>query len=90
MLTHSNPVLSVRVTRSERDLLETAAEHARTNLSEFIRRRAIEAAEIEVLGHGRVVIAADDWEKFEAWAYAPAKCVPAVARLADSRPEWQK
>ena len=33
MLTHSNPVLSVRVSQSERDILEMAAEQARRILA---------------------------------------------------------
>ena len=32
---------------------------------------------------------ASDWEKFEAWAHAPAKPVPALAELAAIRPAWQ-
>jgi uncharacterized protein (DUF1778 family) len=90
MLTISSPVLSVRVSQSERDLLEMAAEQARTNLSDFIRRKALEAAEMDVLDRRRVTIPADDWEKFEAWLQAPAKDVPALRKLAESRPAWQE
>ena len=82
-------VLSVRVSASERSLLESAAGHARTNLSDFIRRKALEAAEIDVLGHPVVTIPSEDWERFEAWAFAPAKAVPALRELAASRPAWQ-
>ncbi len=39
-------VLSVRVSEEERALLEAASELARTSLSEFIRRRALDAAEM--------------------------------------------
>ena len=45
MPTASAAVLSVRVSASERALLEAAAEQASTNLSDFVRRRALEAAE---------------------------------------------
>jgi uncharacterized protein (DUF1778 family) len=89
MLPNSNSVLSVRVTPSERDLLEIAAEHARTNLSDFVRRKAIEAAEMDVLDHRLVTIPAADWDKFEAWVDAPAKDVPALRNLAASLPAWQ-
>ena len=37
------------MTASERDLLELAAEQAQTNLSDFIHRKALEAAELAVL-----------------------------------------
>jgi hypothetical protein len=40
--TNSNP--------DERAILEAAAEQARTSLSDFMRRKALEAAEVEVLG----------------------------------------
>jgi uncharacterized protein (DUF1778 family) len=84
-----NPPVSVRVSPGERDLLEAAAAHARTNLSDFVRRKALEAAEMEVLDHRVVSIPAADWEKFEAWAKTPAKDVPALCKLAASRPVWQ-
>lgn len=83
-------VLSVRVSASERALLEAAAEQARTNLSDFVRRRALEAAETDLLDRRVVTIPAKDWAKFEAWASAPAKAVPALRKLAKSRPIWQK
>ncbi len=84
-----NPPVSVRVSPPEREMLEAAATQARTNLSDFIRRKALEAAEIELLIHPMVTIPAADWEKFEAWAHAPAKPVPALRELAATRPAWQ-
>lgn len=84
-----SPVLSVRVSPSERDLLEFAAEQARTSLSDFVRRKALEAAEMDVLEHRVVTIPAEDWERFEAWVNTPAKDVPALRKLATSRPAWQ-
>jgi uncharacterized protein (DUF1778 family) len=79
-------VLSVRVSPDERALLEAAADQARTNLSDFIRRRAIEAAETDLLERRVVTIPGKDWAKFEAWASAPAKQVPALRKLAKKRP----
>ena len=84
-----SPVLSVRVSPSERDILEFAAEQARTSLSDFVRRKALEAAEMDILDRRVVTIPAHDWEKFEAWVGAPAKDVPALRKLADSRPAWR-
>ncbi len=82
-------VVSVRISASERKLLALAAEQGRTNLSDFIRRRAIEAAEMEVLNRSVVTIAPKDWEKFEAWVNGPAKDVPALRKLAAHKPAWQ-
>jgi uncharacterized protein (DUF1778 family) len=85
----ANPVLSVRVTPSERDLLAAAAEHAHTNLSDFVRRKALEAAEMDLLDRRIVTIPAEHWEKFERWVKAPAKPVAALRELAATRPAWQ-
>ena len=81
-------VVSVRVSARERELLEAAAEQGRTSLSEFVRRKAVEAAEIEVMDRRGVIIPAADWEKFEAWAREPAREVPALRELAEHRPAW--
>jgi uncharacterized protein (DUF1778 family) len=82
-------VLSVRVSSGERELLSMAAAHARTPLSEFVRRKALEAAEMDVLERRIVTIAAGDWEKFEAWVDEPARDIPALRNLARHRPAWQ-
>ncbi len=89
MPTPPNPPVSVRISPPEREMLEAAASQARTNLSDFVRRRALEAAEIELLTHPIVTIPAADWEKFEAWAHAPAKPVTALRKLAATKPAWQ-
>ena len=53
--------LSVRVSARERELLEAAAEQARTNLSDFVRRKAVEAAEIDRPLGATVTIPAENW-----------------------------
>ena len=86
----TSQVLSVRVSAAERDLLEAAARDARTSLSEFVRRKAVEAAEIDVMDRRVIIIPVADWERFEAWAFGPAKDVPALKELAAFRPEWKR
>lgn len=83
-------VLSVRVSDEERSLLEAASEQANTNLSDFIRRKALEAAEIEFLETRVVTIPAKNWEAFEAWAHGPAQSIDALAKLFRTAPKWQK
>lgn len=83
-------VLSVRINPGERAILECAAEQAHTNLSDFVRRRALEAAEAEVLERRTIIIPAADWEAFEAWIARPAEVIPALAELARRKPSWQK
>lgn len=87
-MTNLAPV-SVRVSSNERRLLEAAAEQSRTNLSDFIRRKAVEAAEMELMHQNRITIPAADWEKFEKWVNDPPKEVPALRKLAKTRPKWR-
>ena len=82
-------ILSVRVSAEERDLLALAAEQNRTTLSDFVRRKAIEGAEMDLLDHRLVTVPAADWEQFEAWANAPPRDVPALRALAETRPAWK-
>ena len=83
-------ILSVRVSAAERRLLESAAAQSSTSLSDFIRRKAIEAAEADILDRRIITIAAKDWAKFEAWVQAPAREIPAVRKLAATRPVWKR
>lgn len=83
-------ILSVRVSSAERALLEAASEQARTSLSDFVRRKALEAAEVEVMERSVVTIPAKDWEAFEAWVSRPGKPIPALKKLARKPATWQR
>ena len=85
----STLVLSVRVSEEERALLEAASELARTSLSEFIRRKAVDAAEADILERRIVTIAAKDWEAFEAWANRPAEAIEGLKDLVGRAPTWR-
>lgn len=86
----SGSVLSVRVNEEERALLEAASEQARTSLSDFVRRKALDAAEIDFLERRIVIIPAKDWEAFEGWVNRPAQDIEALRELAGSAPTWRK
>ena len=83
-------ILSVRLSATERMMLEEAAEQARTSLSDFVRRKAIEAAEEEILSRTNVVIPAEHWEAFEAWVKRPPQVIPALVELARRKPTWER
>ena len=83
-------VLSVRVNQDERALLEAAADQAHTNLSDFMRRKALEAAENDVLNRRIVTIPAKDWEAFETWAKRPPQTSPALRALLNLTPTWER
>ena len=84
-MTDELPMLNVRVTPSEQDILAFAAGQAGTSPDEYVRRKAIEAAEIDVLEYRLVTIPAADWEKFAGWVNSPVKYVPALAQTRDRR-----
>jgi uncharacterized protein (DUF1778 family) len=83
-------VLSVRLTKAERALLQAAAVQARTSVSEFIRRKALEAAEADVLERRIVTIPAKDWEAFEAWANRLPHEIAVLTALARKPPAWSR
>jgi uncharacterized protein (DUF1778 family) len=87
---NTTSVLSVRVNPDERAILEAAAAQAHTSLSDFVRRKSLEAAEMEVLNRTVVTIPAKDWEAFEAWLNRPAEAIPGLAELARRTPSWEK
>jgi uncharacterized protein (DUF1778 family) len=82
-------IVSVRVSAEERRLQTDAAGHARTTLSDFVRRSAVEQAELALLDRRVIAIAPEDWERFEAWLHEPPRDVPALRKLAERAPEWQ-
>ncbi|MGC1579311.1 MAG: DUF1778 domain-containing protein [Beijerinckiaceae bacterium] len=82
--------MSVRINRYERALLDAAAEQSRTSLSDFVRRKALDAAETDVLNRTAVIIAAKDWEKFESWINRPAKNIQALKKLKRITPSWDR
>ena len=86
----SSLVLSVRLSEEERALLEAASSQARTNVSDFVRRKALEAAEMDMLERRIVTIPAKDWEQFEAWAAKPARKIAGLSELAGRPPTWRK
>ena len=82
-------VISVRVSDNERHLLDDAAGKARTNLSDYVRRQALDAAEILLMTRSVVQIPASDWAALEAWLERPAQANDQLAELAQSRPAWE-
>ena len=82
-------VLSVCGSDEERALWEVAFDKARTSLSDFVRRKAHEAAEMDMLERPVVTIPAKDWEAFEAWANRPPEKIAALEELARTDPAWR-
>ena len=70
--------------------MEAAYSQARTNVSDYVRCKALEAAEMDVLERRIVVIPAKDWERFEAWAAKPARKIAGLDELVRRPPTWRK
>jgi len=85
----STSVVSVRVSESERGLLEAAADSAKTNLSDFMRRKAVEAAEEDIMDRRVIVIPPEAWEQFEAQINEPPKRIDAAAELLELAHSWK-
>lgn len=83
-------VLSVRLSAEERAVLESAARQARTSLSDFVRRKAVEQAEIEVMNRTVIRIPAEHWEEFESWLKRPGRPLAGLRDLASRRPTWER
>jgi uncharacterized protein (DUF1778 family) len=86
----STTVLSVRVSSEERAILEEASENARTNISDFVRRKALDAAEIDVMERRTIVIPSERWEEFEAWLDRPPEVLEKVRAVLRSKSPWEK
>ena len=86
----ASSVLSVRLSDQERTLLEAASSHARTNVSDFVRRKALEAAETDMVERRIVTVPAKDWERFDAWAASPPREITGLKDLARRSPTWRK
>jgi uncharacterized protein (DUF1778 family) len=66
-------VVSVCVSEEDHTLLAAASELTGTSVSEFIRRKALEAAEAAILERRSVTVARWDWDAFEGWAHQPTE-----------------
>ena len=78
------------MSEEERALLEAASHLARTSLSDFVRRKALDAAEPNVIERRIVTIPTKDWKKFEAWANQPAVEIQGLKDLAGKAPTWRE
>lgn len=86
----ASAILSVRVSPEEKEMLQVAADQSRSTVSEFMRRKALEAAESELIDRRIVTLPAEAWSSFEAKLADPAKEVPALKELFQRTPVWER
>jgi uncharacterized protein (DUF1778 family) len=83
-------VLSVRLSATERAMLQAAAEQAHTTISDYVRRKALVEAEIDMMNRRKIEIPAEDWDSFMAWADSPPEDIPALRKLLATRSVWKE
>ncbi|MBI3419038.1 MAG: DUF1778 domain-containing protein [Proteobacteria bacterium] len=81
-------MVHVCVSKEERALLAAACQRADMSLNDFMRSKALDAAESDILERRVATIATKDWEAFEAWANGPAQEKAALKELASKSPTW--
>jgi hypothetical protein len=59
-------------------------------MSDDLRRKALEAAEIDMLERRIVTIPARDWDRFKSWAAQPAREIAGLQELFGITPTWLK
>jgi uncharacterized protein (DUF1778 family) len=55
-----------------------------------MRRKALEAAEADVLNRAVIIIPAKDWDEFESWLDRPAVTIAALQELGSLKPSWDQ
>ncbi len=73
--------LNLRLTADENELLHRAAEGRGESTSEYVLRRAIEAAEADLADRRVFVVNDGAWQKLQAALHRPAASKPHLARL---------
>lgn len=59
-------------------------------ISDFVRRKALDAAEIEMMERRIVTIPARAWKRFKAWAAKPGVKIADLDEFARRPPTWRR
>jgi uncharacterized protein (DUF1778 family) len=73
--------LSLRVSSSQKEVLEKAAEIKQTSLTNFVLDNSFAAAQEILANQVRFVLSEEQWNKFNEILEAPAKEIPALKNL---------
>lgn len=74
--------LNLRVTSSEKRLLERAARAAHASTTHFILQAALRSAEDALAAETRFALSPERWSEFTASLERPARVIPALAEAA--------
>lgn len=82
-------VLSVRVSPQEHVLLQAAAAHAHSSVSDFVRRNTLQAATSLITGRNVITLTQSAWEDLEAQLAAPPQRHEALVSIMNKKPAWE-
>ena len=77
--------LNIRVTETEKKLVEQAARISHMGMSQFMLQATLRAAEEVLADQTRFVLPADEWDRFVELLDRPARILPGLTEAA-SRP----
>lgn len=78
--------LNIRVTDTEKALVERAARASHTSASQFVVQAALRSAADVLADQTRFRLPADEWAAFASMLDRPAQVVPALREAAKRRP----
>ena len=82
-------VLSVRVSLQEHTLLQAAAAHAHSSVSDFVRRNTLQAAAALIMDRNVITLSQAAWEDLEAQLAEPAQQDDALTLIMRKKPAWE-
>lgn len=82
-------VLSVRVSPQEHTLLQAAAAHTHSSVSDFMRRNTLPAAAALIMDRNVITLSQTAWEDLEAQLAEPARQHDALASIMRKTPAWE-
>jgi uncharacterized protein (DUF1778 family) len=82
--------INLRVTRSQKALIDRAAEAQGRNRSDFMLEAACREAESVLLDRRYFNLGEEEFERFTAMLDAPPEDNPRLARLLGTRAPWEK
>jgi uncharacterized protein (DUF1778 family) len=82
--------VNLRVSRSQKTLIDRAAEALGRNRSDFMLEAACREAEVVLLGRRYFALPAEQFKRFTAMLDKPPASNPRLARLLKAKPPWDK
>lgn len=83
-------MINLRMKKTQRDLIDQAAEAVGKNRSEFLLEAATRAAQEAILDQLIFYTTPEQWKAFQTALDAPPKVLPQLKRLLSTKSPWEK